>query len=485
MKCVSIGGIVMATTLVISTPVVAQPGGGCSPATTNGTCGTAVALVLNGPCVNGTTCAGGTQSASSCLYAGSQCTWYSFTATATNMYVSIDVTATSGCHISSNVYRAAGSCSGLTEVSCQSGAPLDDLHALSGLVIGGLYYVQVCYAPGGPCGNGGSAQFCIQAGVPDPPCGTCGSPCGTATGYQTTPTVQQVVEDCQTTPFSPALQPLTAQRFCYSFTATNPNVNFNVIITSNCSGGNVSSFSWDLHDFPSCGSPIQSGTLASLSFTGLVVGNDYVFCYGFTVPSNCTHSQHCPYFVGASVPLPVTWLAIEARVVDDGVVGVEWITATEQNSDHFTVERSIDAASFHAIGRLEGAGDSHIPITYRHWDRDPIRGLSYYRIRQTDHDGSFSFSRTVPVELIPGLNEVVIAPNPMTVDAILTFSSSSEDIVMLDILDASGRILISHKIDVRSGYNSIPLDTGRLAKGTYTLSLGSIDVRNMIRFVKE
>src|SRR5688500_7832608 len=83
---------------------VAQPGG-CSPPATNGTCATALALTVNGTCVNGTTCSGGAQAASSCLYAGSQCAWYSFSATATNMYVNIGITATSGCHISSNVYR--------------------------------------------------------------------------------------------------------------------------------------------------------------------------------------------------------------------------------------------------------------------------------------------------------------------------------------------------------------------------------------------
>ncbi|MDQ3101901.1 MAG: hypothetical protein M3R08_10985, partial [Bacteroidota bacterium] len=334
--------------------IVAQPGG-CSPPATNGTCATALSLTVNGNCVNGTTCSGGAQAASSCLYAGSQCAWYSFTATAVNMYVNIGITATSGCHISSNVYRATGPCV-FTQISCLSGAPLDDMHSLTGLMIGSLYYIQVCYAPGGPCGNGGSAQYCVEAGIPDPPCNTCAGPCGTAAGYSTTPTVAQVVADCETSPLVPPLQPGSSNTFCYNFTATNSTVNFNVIITSNCANGNVTALTWSLYNYPSCGAVIQTGTLAGLTFNGLTVGNGYVFCYTFTVPANCTHSQHCPYFVGATTPLPITWIGIDAKPTVDHDVLVEWSTASESNNDHFTIERSLDGTEFEGIGRVGAAG---------------------------------------------------------------------------------------------------------------------------------
>jgi large repetitive protein len=275
-------------------------GGGCTPAT-NTSCATAIALTANAACISGTTCSGGTQSASTCLYTGSQCVWYSFTATATNMVVSIGNVVSSGCHISSNVYSSTGACAGLTQISCQSGAPLDDIHSLSGLIIGRTYYIQVCYAPGGACGNGGSAEFCIRAFVPPPPCNTCASPCGTAAGYATTPSVSTVTANCTTDPFSPVLAAGSTHTFCYSFQATATSVDFNVIITSTCGNtGNVTNFSWSLYN-ASCGGAIQTGTLASLTFNGLSVGNNYVFCYTFTVPSGCTHSQHCPYFVGATV----------------------------------------------------------------------------------------------------------------------------------------------------------------------------------------
>ena len=235
-------------------------GGACNPASASPTCATAIPLTVSASCINGTTCQGSAELSSSCLFSGSECSWYSFVPTASDMFVSIIITTFSGCHISSNVYESTGPCAGLVEISCLSGTPLDDLHALTGLSIGSTYYIQVCYPPGGPCGNGGSAEYCINVGIPDPPCNLCTIPCGTASGYSSNPTVQQVVDDCVTAPFVPELQPSSTHTFCYNLQATDVSVDFNVIITSDCGAGNVVNMTWELYDI-TCGSAIQTGTL--------------------------------------------------------------------------------------------------------------------------------------------------------------------------------------------------------------------------------
>lgn len=458
----------------------AQPA--CSPTTTNGTCPTATALTVGNPCVNGTTCGGGAQAASTCLFAGSQCSWYTFTATSANMFVYIPVTATDGCHISSNVYRSTGPCIG-TEVSCLSGAPLDDVHTLTGLTVGALYYVQVCYSPGGPCGNNGSAEYCIEVGNSAAPCNTCSTPCGAALGYPTTPTIAQVVADCTTDPYFPPLQPGTAHTFCNTFTATATTVSFNVIITSNCGAGNVTAFSWQLFNSPSCGGAIQSGTLTSLNFTGLTIGNDYVYCYTFTVPSTCTHSQHCPYFVGATT-LPVTWLGLNARVVDDTWVDLDWSTASERNNDHFTVQRSRTAVDFEAIGTVPGAGDSQTLITYRFKDPNPYPGLSYYRIEQTDLDGTRHQHQPVPVFVNRLLADVVLFPNPVTGEGTLSFHSTQDTEVTVRIVDVFGQVVRERRMTAQEGANRLHLGMGSAAQGVYLLNLTADHEQFAIRFIK-
>ncbi len=478
--------VLCAASLILSTILTgrlyAQPG--CTPPTANGSCANASLLTVNAACVTGTTCQGGAQSASTCLFAGSQCSWYRFTATAASMYVNIDVTATDGCNISSNVYRATGPCAGLTQVSCVAGAPLDDAHILNGLTIGGLYYVQVCYPPGGPCGNNGSAEYCIEVGIPDPPCNVCSTPCGAALGYAVTPTIPQVVADCTTDNFGPPLQPGQAYTFCNTFTATATIVDFNVIITSDCGTGNVTNFSWILYSAAGCG-VLQTGLINSLIFTGLTVGNSYVFCYTFTVPANCTHTRHCPYFVGATTPLPVMWLAVDAMGMPDGTVEVLWATASEQDNDHFTVERSSDARDFEDIGNLPGAGSSVSERHYTFTDQTPLPGTSYYRIRQTDRFGGWTRSDIDAVDMGHSLDHATLAPNPVGDVATLLIPAGDGTSLLLQLFDGCGRLVESGLFPTELGQAAVRMPVGNVEPGIYLLRVSGMGAEKSIRVLKE
>ena len=456
-------------------------GGGCTP-TTSPSCATAVSLTSGDPCVNGTTCSGnGAGTPSACIGAGYECSWYSFVATAADMFVDIAMTANSGCHFRTEVF--GGNCGSLTSLSCQSGAPLDDLHSLSGLTIGNTYYVQVCYAPGGPCGNGGSAEFCISVGEPDPPCDLCSTPCGTATGYATNPTVQDVVDDCQTSPFVPELQASSTHTFCYNFVASATSVDFNVIITSNCGAGNVTNFSWELYN-SGCGAPIQTGTLASLTFSPVTVGNAYVFCYTFTVPSTCTHSQHCPFFVGATVPLPVEFLSFDGMFIDDQVE-LQWKTASETDCAFYDIERSEDGEHFVSLGHVAGAGTTQNESTYRFYDRDKKSGISYYRIKQVDTDGESVYTGILAVDRGERLHEIMVTPNPANKNAFLSFDSSSEDKdAIVYIGDIYGKELNQFSTSVSRGFNSIDLPIEELNEGVYLVSVSVNGETRSVRFMK-
>ena len=461
-------------------------GGGCTP-TTSGSCATAVPLTVGAACVNGTTCGGGASDpASSCIGAGFECEWYSFTATATAMFVQLTNVSTSGCYNRSEVFNDGGGagCGGLASISCVSGAPLDDMHSLTGLTIGNTYYIQNCYPPGGQCFNGGFFEVCTQVGIPDPPCNTCAAPCGTATGYPTTPTTATVVADCQTTPFVPELQPGSTNTFCYDFIATNAIVDFNVIITSNCGVGNVTNFSWSLYDSPSCGAAIQTGTLASLTFVGLTVGNAYVYCYTFDVPAGCTHSQHCPFFVGATI-LPITLTSFTGEVDDNNLVQLKWITEAEINNDYFTIERSIDAQVFEVVGIVDAEGNSTLVNSYHIEDRMPYKGISYYRLKETDYEGTSKYSNLVAVNLESDFGDLSLFPNPVEGSAYLSFRSNIFDVTEVIIYDIAGKKVITKSFEVIKGNNRLELPSSDLPQGMYFLSIGNDKETSNIKFIKE
>jgi hypothetical protein len=109
-------------------------------------------------------------------------------------------------------------------------------------------------------------------------------------------------------------------------------------------------------------------------------------------------------------PLPIELLYFKASPVGK-ITELEWATATEQNNAYFTVERSADGRTFEDITTLPGAGNSRQMLVYRSIDEQPLEGISYYRLRQTDFDGASTFSDIVAV--YRALNPADIAVFPM------------------------------------------------------------------------
>ena len=103
--------------------------------------------------------------------------------------------------------------------------------------------------------------------------------------------------------------------------------------------------------------------------------------------------------------LPIELVSFNAR--NDGpAVLLEWTTASEINNQYFTVERSTDGFAFNAVLNTPGAGTSQMTIDYKAHDAEPVAGVSYYRIRQTDFDGTSVVSAAVAVQRYSASNAV-------------------------------------------------------------------------------
>ncbi|MEO8588957.1 MAG: hypothetical protein ABI432_06300 [Flavobacteriales bacterium] len=94
--------------------------------------------------------------------------------------------------------------------------------------------------------------------------------------------------------------------------------------------------------------------------------------------------------------LPIELLSFTAKAGSSNVL-TEWTTGSEQNSGHFTVERSTDRMEFKPVGRVDAAGNSQQARDYRFTDTAPVNGTSYYRLRETDLDGTETLSDVVAV----------------------------------------------------------------------------------------
>ncbi|MFP4663565.1 MAG: LamG-like jellyroll fold domain-containing protein [Bacteroidales bacterium] len=189
---------------------------------------------------------------------------------------------------------------------------------------------------------------------------------------------------------------------------------------------------------------------------------------GTDLPANTTYliavdgyaNNDCDFEmdVTGNVPLPVELLFFKAEK-DDNFVDVSWKTASELNNDFFVVEKSKDAQHFISFDTIQGQGTTSSITNYFTTDKNPFNGRSYYRLKQVDFDGSYTYSAIANV-LFESVNEVRLFPNPADKELNLYMESESEQITMT-LINAAGQDVLKE---------NTPLDDGRLHKIVKTAS---------------
>ncbi len=137
--------------------------------------------------------------------------------------------------------------------------------------------------------------------------------------------------------------------------------------------------------------------------------------------------------------LPVTLAYFEASAVDDQVQ-VRWETTSEENNDFFTVERSRNSIAFEEVTTVKGPGNSSTVRKYSWTDAYPLAGISYYRLKQTDFDKSFTYSTIKAVKIKSLSKGVVVYPNPVT-DYLVLKDADEGKSRSYKIFDIKGRLV--------------------------------------------
>lgn len=177
------------------------------------------------------------------------------------------------------------------------------------------------------------------------------------------------------------------------------------------------------------------------------------------------------FSVADYVPLPVELISFNASFTDPDVV-LTWQTASEANSAFFIIEQSADARHFKEIGRHEAAGNSATILNYRFTDRKPASGTNYYRLKQVDFDGRFSYSSIKSVTT--NWQNSVLKINPVPVlkgePLRLMFRHKQAEVAIIILLGASGKVWLKKEVK-STGYLEEILDTHQLKPGMYILQI--------------
>lgn len=167
--------------------------------------------------------------------------------------------------------------------------------------------------------------------------------------------------------------------------------------------------------------------------------------------------------------LPIELINAAAEAVGRSII-ITWTTLTEEHSDRFIVERSMDGSHFEPIGSVAAAGHSSAAIDYRLEDGTPGTGTKYYRINMVDSDGLSILSPVISATIDRWSNNVILAPNPVSDLLNITFREAPGQDIEIRIVDAAGRTVRSVRMTLLDGAMLATVPTQGLDAGSYTLS---------------
>lgn len=165
----------------------------------------------------------------------------------------------------------------------------------------------------------------------------------------------------------------------------------------------------------------------------------------------------------ASLPITLQYFTVK---VDTRQVILNWVTASETNNDFFSIERSTDGYSWKTIQELKGAGTSTADLHYTSTDENPNPGLNFYRLRQTDFDGSSTISNIKSVQVNGELEKPVVFPNPT--NGPVSVSTSTNELGDLRVYSIQG-MDVTNQVHRQSSGNQHQLDLTQLPSGLYLL----------------
>jgi len=181
---------------------------------------------------------------------------------------------------------------------------------------------------------------------------------------------------------------------------------------------------------------------------------------------------------GSNGTLPIKLISFNATLANEKV-NCSWETASETNNDYFTIERSKDGYDFESLGNIKGQGNSNSNTRYSYIDNNPFSGISYYRLKQTDFDGKYTYSDIKKVgldkELASKISLYYENNNP-----IVKINSLTESNTIIELINLNGTKLLSNEQVIIIGENNFAIN-GNISAGLYLLK---VQMENEVKYFK-
>ena len=188
------------------------------------------------------------------------------------------------------------------------------------------------------------------------------------------------------------------------------------------------------------------------------------------------------FLIDAGVVLAAELTEFSGKVTPEQNSLLTWTTASEQNNRQFDIEVSRDGINFENIGTVASKGNAIVDQHYEFLHVNPQPGVSYYRLKQTDHDGKYSYSKIISLTVNPAMTKASVYPVPAKNAIIINFGAviSKGDI---QIYSADMKLVKQEKINGPAMTKEINIIN--LAGGIYFIRYSNGPTIETLQFIKE
>lgn len=182
------------------------------------------------------------------------------------------------------------------------------------------------------------------------------------------------------------------------------------------------------------------------------------------------------------LPLPITLTSFSAKPMNSQAVDLNWSTSSELNNEYFSIEHSTNGRDFVEVDQVVGALNSSIERNYSYIHKDAQNGVNYYRLRQVDTDGTFSFS---PIEVVRLSDKMEVDVFPTLAHTSVTLQSTEalDNEAVIEVYNILGRLINTDVLE--AGATQKVLNVTNLQKGHYLVRISNGVETHTARFIKK
>lgn len=230
--------------------------------------------------------------------------------------------------------------------------------------------------------------------------------------------------------------------------------------------GWISGNSWTKLSGPNAGT-ITNGNTNSPSISGLTLPGVYV--YEYTVTDNSGgQGKDTVSITKLSFALPLSFEFIKAQNLGNSNL-INWTTSQEINNSYFEVQRAANGNNFTTIGVVTALNGNK--NSYSFTDAAALQGTSYYRLKQVDKDGAFTYSKTVVVKNTNNKLVVEYFPNPATSNLSVLIAAANNGTIQVLVTDVQGRIIKQEQWNKQQLQLRKEINVAALKAGNYQLTV--------------